>query len=92
MDLDHEGVHGEHMIQKHVEVICEDDEDCDENIIIHKEIEISCTDDEEGASCSDKNIWISEGEDFDPEELHEKHKGEETHKVIVIKKEINPED
>jgi hypothetical protein len=112
MDFDHEGIHGEHMIKKHVEVICESDEDCGEhvivlsgdedvsdwvtekgdNIFIHKEIELSCTDDEEGTSCSDKMIWVSEGEDIDLEEIHEMHKGEDSHKVIVIKKQINTQD
>jgi len=113
MDFDHEGVHGKHMIRKHVEVICEDDEGCDEsvitilsgdedsphwvveegeNVFIHKEIEISCTDEEEGTSCSDKMIWISDGEDMDLEEIHEMHKGEEGHKVIVIKKQVKSED
>lgn len=33
MDFDHEGMHEGHMIRKHVEVICEDDEDCDEHVI-----------------------------------------------------------
>jgi len=31
MDFDHEGLHGEHMIRKHVEVICEGE--CDESTI-----------------------------------------------------------
>ena len=70
MDFDHEGVHGEHMIRKHVEVICEGDEGCDENVI----------------------TVVSGDEDIDLEEFHEIHKGEEGHKVIVIKKQINTED
>lgn len=34
MDLDHEGLHEDHMIKRHVEIICDNDEDCDENIVI----------------------------------------------------------
>ncbi len=34
MDLDHEGLHEEHMMKKHVEIICDSDEECNENIII----------------------------------------------------------
>ena len=113
MDFDHGDQHGKHMIKKHVEVICEGDEECDENVItvlsgdedsphwmveegenvvIHKEIEISCSDEEEGTHCIDKMIWVSDGEDIDLEELHEMHKGEEGHQVIVIKKQVDTVD
>ena len=62
MDFDYEG--------KHVEVICEDDNECDEHVII-----------------------VAGGEeDINIEELHEMHNGEEGHKVIVIKKQINTQD
>ena len=88
MDFSGEGLHEEHMMQKHVEVICDSDEECDknvfvmsgddadvskwvtedgENIVIHKEIELSCTDGEDGNDCSDKMIWVSEGDDIDLE-------------------------
>ena len=114
MSFDSEGLHEEdshglHTITKHVEVVCESDEECEknvyvftgddtdiasfvtddgENIIIHKEIELTCTSDEEGTECSDKMIWVSEGDDIDLQELHEMHMaGEgEGHKVIMIKK------
>ena len=113
MDFGDESLHQEHMIKKHVEVICDDEEDCDkhvvilsgdedddsrwvtqdgENVFIHEEIEITCTDDEEdGITCSDKVVLISDGEEIDFEELHEKHMGGDGHKVIVIKKEIDTE-
>ena len=113
MDFGDEGLHQEHMIKKHVEVICDDEEDCDkhvvilsgdenddsgwvtqdgENVFIHEEIEITCTDDEEdGTTCSDNVVLISDGEEIDFEELHEKHMGGDGHKVIVIKKEIDTE-
>ncbi len=113
MNFDEEGLHEQHMVKKHVEIICDDDEDCDENvfvlhgedhdisqlvspdgetIVIHKEIEIECTDDEGETSCSDKMVWISDDEDIDIEELHEMHKNQEGHKVIVIRKEIDTDD
>jgi len=114
MDLDHEGLHEGHMMEKHVEIVCDNDEECDENIIIlagdgnetsewvtadgenvfiHKEVEISCSDDEEdGTSCSDKMIWISDGEDIDIENIHEAHESTEEHKIIVIKKVQTIED
>jgi hypothetical protein len=38
------------------------------------------------------NVWISDGENFDLEELHEMHDGGEGHKIIVIEKEIIKED
>lgn len=65
-----------------------------QNIIIHKEIELSCSSDEEGIACSDKMIWISDGDDIDLQELHEMHMaGEgEGHKVIIIKKHVVTED
>jgi len=109
-----EGLHEAHEMQTHVEIICEDGEECDrnvfimagddanaewvtkdgENIIIHKEIEISCSSDEESTECSEKMVWVSEGDDADLEKLHEMHiKGEgEDHKVIIIKKHIVTED
>jgi len=113
INFGHEGVHEEHMIRKHVEVICEDDEGCDKkvlvhsahdaevsgwvtenggDIIIHKEIELSCTDDEEGTSCTDEAVWVSENGDTDLETVHEMHASGNTHKVIVVKKEIVNED
>ena len=117
MDFSGEGLHEEHEIhemQQHVEIICDDDEECDknvfimasddsdaewvtedgENIIIHKEIEISCSADEESTECSDKMVWISEGDDVGLEELHEMHtSGDgEGHKVIIIKKHVDSKD
>ena len=112
--LHEESTHGNHMIRKHVEIICDDNEECDknvfvltgddtdiasfitddgENIVIHRDIELSCSDDE-GTNCSDKMVWVSEGEDMDLEELHEMHmQGEgEGHKVIVIKRHVVTED
>jgi len=112
-DFDADGLHEEHMIRKHVEVECEDGEECDksvvilsgdngdlhelmthegDNVFIHKEIELSCTDDEEGTSCSDKMVWVSEGDEIDLEEIHELHTSGDAHKVIVIKTEIITED
>jgi hypothetical protein len=34
MDFGGEGLHEEHMIQKHVEIICDDDEECDKNVFV----------------------------------------------------------
>ena len=39
MDFDSEGLHeegshGDHMIMKHVEIICDDDEECDKNVFV----------------------------------------------------------
>ena len=34
IDFDHEGLHEDHMIKKHVSVICDNNEDCDKNIFI----------------------------------------------------------
>ena len=65
-----------------------------ENIVIHKEIELSCSTEEEGTECSDKMIWVSDGNDVDMENLHELHmKGDsKDHKVIMIKKHVVIED
>jgi len=104
--LHEESLHGDHMIKKHVEIICDNDEECDknvfvmtgddsgENIVIHKEIELTCTAEEEGNDCSDKMVWVSDGEEIDLKELHEMHMdGEgEGHKVIMIKKHVVVED
>ena len=113
MNFDKEGLHEQHMVKKHVEIICDDDEECDENvfvlhgedhdishlvsadgenIVIHEEIEIECTDDDGETSCTDKMVWMSDDGDIDIEELHEMHKNQEGHKVIVIKKEIDTDD
>jgi len=112
MDFGDEGLHGEHMVRKHVEIICDDDEECDKNVfvftgddtdlsawvtdegehmLIHKEVGLIC-DSEEESSCSDKMVIISDGEDFDLQELHEMHAGDSGHKVIVIKTEVISED
>jgi len=32
IDLNHEGMHEEHMVLKHVEVICDDSQECDEDL------------------------------------------------------------
>jgi hypothetical protein len=37
MDFDHEGLHEEHMIRKHIEIICDEGEDCDKHTVIHAE-------------------------------------------------------
>jgi len=113
MDMDGSSLHEQHMVRKHVEIICDDDEQCDKNVfvftgddsdisawvtdqgehvIIHKEIELSCSDDDDETSCSDKILWISDGEDFDLEELHEMHEGSEGHKIIMIRKKMVTED
>jgi hypothetical protein len=36
MNFDDEGLHEEHMVKKHVEIICEDGEECDKNVFIIK--------------------------------------------------------
>jgi hypothetical protein len=35
MNFDEEGLHEEHMIVKHVEVICDPEEDCEKHVVIH---------------------------------------------------------
>jgi len=64
MDLDHEDLHEGHMVEKHVEIICDSEEECD------------------------RHVLITDGENFDLEELHDMHKSGEAHKIIVIEKEI----
>lgn len=34
INLDQDGLHEQHMVRKHVEIICDGDEGCDENIIM----------------------------------------------------------
>ena len=34
MDFSDQGLHEEHMVQKHVEIICSDEEDCDKNVFV----------------------------------------------------------
>jgi len=51
MDFDDDGLHEEHMIRKHVEIICANDEDCDKHVVIH-------ADDD-----SDITEWITEDGD-----------------------------
>ena len=34
MNFDHEGLHEDHMVKKHVSVICDNNEDCDNNVFI----------------------------------------------------------
>ena len=89
MSFDDEGQHEKHVVKRHVEVICEDGEECDENvfvlaghdegdnIFILKEVELSCSDDEEGTSCSEHVVWNSDGEEIELEELHEMHENHE---------------
>jgi len=115
MDFDDETSHFEHKIKhkikKHVEIICDEEEECDEteivfsdedvlldwvseddvNIIVNKEIQFSCTDDEDGTTCSDKVVWVSEGDDIDLEEIHEIHQGDDDHKIMVIRKKVDTE-
>jgi len=75
-----EGLHGDHMIKKRVEVTCDSDEECDTNVFVF-------TGDD-----ADASGWATE--DVDLEELHEKHmQGEgKAYKVIMIKKHVVIED
>jgi hypothetical protein len=34
MDFSDQGLHEEHIVQKHVEIICSDEEDCDKNVFV----------------------------------------------------------
>jgi len=113
MGLDGHGLHQEHMVQKHVEIICNDDEECDENVfvfagddgelsewmtvdgehvILHEDMELSCMNDDEAPNCSEKMIFISDGQDFEFEELHQEHADGEDHKIVIIKKKVGIED
>ncbi len=60
--------------------------------IKHKSMSFSCTSDEEQTDCSDKLVWIAEGEERDLGELHRLHAADGAHKVIVIKKEVIDEN
>ena len=55
---------------------------------VSQNIEFSCKDDEDGTNCSDKVVWVSEGDDIDLEEIHEIHQADEDHKVMVIRKKV----
>jgi hypothetical protein len=35
MNFDEESLHQEHMVKRHVEIICDSDEDCEQDIVIH---------------------------------------------------------
>jgi hypothetical protein len=99
LDHDHEA-HQVNMIRKHVEIICDEEDDCDkhvvihandkvghqdaEHVIIHEDIDISC-EDEDGEDCSERVILLTGDEQIEIEELLEQHVGGEEHKVIVIK-------
>ena len=48
MNFDDEGLHEKHMIRKHVEIICDDDEDCEKHVVIHAD------------DNSDISEWITE--------------------------------
>lgn len=37
MDFDAEGLHEDHMIRKHIEVICDEGEDCGRHVVIHSD-------------------------------------------------------
>ena len=102
MNFDQEGLHEEHMVKKHIEVICDTDEDCEKNIVI---LAGDDTDVSEWVSEDGEHVFIheeveitcSDDEDgtncsMDLEELHEMHEGEDGHKVIIIKKEIITEN
>jgi hypothetical protein len=39
MNFDKGGLHEGHMIRKHVEVICEEGEDCDRHVVIHESVD-----------------------------------------------------
>lgn len=106
MNFHDDGEHGVHAVRKHVEIICHDEDDCDRNVLIvdgdshenaghailHREIEITCSDEEEGTRCSDKMVWISDGEEMDIEALHETHGDGGEHNIIVIKKQVEKQD
>ena len=49
MDFDNEGLHGEHMVKKHVEIVCDDDEECDKNVFVF-------TGDD-----TDVSAWVTDG-------------------------------
>ena len=51
MNFDREGLHEEHLIRKHVEIICEEGEDCGKHIVMHAEGE------------ADTSEWMVEGGD-----------------------------
>jgi hypothetical protein len=34
MDFDEEGLHEQHIVNRHVEIICDEDEECDENVFV----------------------------------------------------------
>ena len=85
MNFDKQGLHEGHMIEKHVEVICDPEEECEKHVVIH-------VDSDDETTCSDELVWVSEGDETDFEELHREHADGEGHRVIVIKKKTDTED
>ncbi len=101
-----DGLHERHLVRKHVEVICDDNEECDKNVFIlagddtdgefllSEEILLSCSD-ESDSGCSEKMVWISDGEEVDMAKLHELHEmnmGDSDHEMIIIKRKVIRED
>jgi hypothetical protein len=82
MNFDDDALHEKHMVRKHVEIDCENDEECDKNVVILS------------GDHDDLPEWITEEGDnvFIHKEIHEKHNSADAHKVIVIRKEIITED
>lgn len=79
MDFSGEGLHKAHKMQKHVEIICDDEEQCDENVFIM-------------ASDDAELEWVTEDGEIDAEELHEMHGEDGAHKIVIIKKHVESED
>lgn len=53
MDFDEEGLHEEHVIQKHVEIVCDDEEECDKHVIV-----LGDDDNSEWVTADGKNVFI----------------------------------
>lgn len=93
MDMDHGGLHEQHMIRKHVEIICDSDEDCDQQVMV-----LSGNDDDGGWVTDDgghviihREIEVSCGDDDDEAGCGE-HMDSEDHEVFVIRKEVIKEN
>lgn len=110
MHFGDEGLHSEHVIMNHLEITCDEEDNCEKHVVIHsdidgdisnltidsdhdvifhEEVEVSCSDEDGDTICSDHVIWISDGEEIDFEEFHNKHEDGAGHKVIVIRKEAD---
>jgi hypothetical protein len=101
MDFDDDALHEKHMVRTHhVEIECENDEECDKNVIIlsgdHDDLPEWITEEGDNVfihkeiefSCTDDE----EGTSCSDKAVWVSDDGDEAHKVIVIRKEVITEN